>query len=215
VEEDDDDDDDDDEDEDGDDEREDDPQAETKNYKEDDDDEDGNDDRRNPKSDNEDEESSNENDDDDGQPGQDDDRLDGAPVATVLFNSKDKKRGPSDDGSKSSNALTTDHSAVMNDAAKKVTRDDIRICVKEKIFKTIKFLPGDNFLEWDYPDFGKKLMDRLGIEKTETVRKLWWKDNVDTAKKAMAEKRASLNQTVKAVVMGKFEITFQVLCFQT
>jgi hypothetical protein len=76
----------------------------------------------------------------------------------------------------------------------------VKAFVKDTLFHTIKFLSSEKEMHYEYAHFADPIMKHMGVNKDERER--WWEENKQDAKKAMAERRASITGAMKQTVKG-------------
>jgi hypothetical protein len=79
----------------------------------------------------------------------------------------------------------------------------VKAFVKDKLFHTIKFISNEKELDYEYPHFAVPIMKHMGVAPDERER--WWEENKRDAKKAMAERRASITGAMKQTAKGTLD----------
>jgi hypothetical protein len=96
---------------------------------------------------------------------------------------------------------TEDHSKKMV-MSRDTRRTVVKTFVKTTLFKGVKFLVHESQMKWDYVNFAVPIMDHMGIEGA-NQRMQMWAELKNDAKKALHERRATVNGSIKGVVVGK------------
>jgi len=84
-------------------------------------------------------------------------------------------------------------------------RDSVFAFVKDTMFHRVKFLTNDRQLQWNFQSFAVPILDYVvGKDTSEKTRQNYWDHIKDNAKKALQERRATVNGSVKLAIVGKF-----------
>jgi hypothetical protein len=87
-------------------------------------------------------------------------------------------------------------------------RNMIKGYVKDTLFKKVKFIVSDKQMEWDFKSFAVPILNFMGVsDEDDDVKKRLWNDFKLDAKKALQEKRASINGAVKSAIVCKLLAT--------
>jgi hypothetical protein len=78
----------------------------------------------------------------------------------------------------------------------------IKSFVKTTLFKTTKFLVHEKQMEWDSEILAVPILNELGVEGEERRKQMWAEYKLD-AKRALHERRATVNGSIKVAVIGK------------
>ena len=79
----------------------------------------------------------------------------------------------------------------------------VRGFVKGTLFRKVKFIITDKQMEWDFESFAKPIMDYMGMPGEDPNREAVWGQWKKHAKKALDERRNTVNLAVKESVQGK------------
>ncbi len=96
----------------------------------------------------------------------------------------------------------------MAKAVIKQRRNMIKGYVKDTLFKKVKFIVSDKQMECDFKSFAVPILNFMGVsDEDDDVKKRLWNNFKLDAKKALQEKRASINGAVKSAIVCKLLLT--------
>jgi hypothetical protein len=88
---------------------------------------------------------------------------------------------------------------------KKQRLDSVKGYVKDTLFRKVKFVVEDEHLSWDFDMFAVPILKHLlgAADVDNEKRKTLWSEIMPVARKALQDRRSSVNGAVKAAVVGE------------
>jgi len=123
-------------------------------------------------------------------------------VSMSTVNSTDRKRSVSSFGG----MLMSDENGQPLDLfllQTKRRKEAVFTFVKDTLFHKVKFIVNDQQTSWNFPNFAVPIMDDLiGKSANDKKREFFWEQIKSDAKKALQERRATVNGAIKNAVVG-------------